>query len=217
MSAPRPLGEDKTNESVVEPKPSPLDAGTRLTATFELLEQVLLHVPMETVLFSQRVSQCFRSTIKNSRALQQKLFLAPVSAKHTNDMPQLNPLLTKISVASRLPLFLRSTGLSSFITYHGSNRESPLRTKAIWTNRDSDAGYLIRWQLQQSSRYAFGAKAPVVFGAGSWRDMCLTQPPCMALLEVVDQNQFALGIATVSTEYTMDKILDVLHGTAMTR
>ena len=201
---------------MVEPVPSPLDAGTRLTTTFELLEQILMQLPIETVLFAQRVSQCFRSTIKNSRALQQKLFLAPVSAGHTNDEPQLNPLLTKRSVVSRLPLFLRSIGHPSFITYRGSKRESPLKTDVLTIDRNSvDPGYQVYWQLRQSSRHTNGSQAAIVLGSGSWRDMYLTQPPCMARVVLADLHWYRTGFVTISTGVTMNNILDVLDETVL--
>ncbi|KAK4952802.1 hypothetical protein LTR10_009610 [Elasticomyces elasticus] len=49
-------------------------AGRRLTDTYELLEMILLNLPMDTLLFSQRVSRNFCSMIANSKVLQQKLF-----------------------------------------------------------------------------------------------------------------------------------------------
>ncbi|KAK4894928.1 hypothetical protein LTR49_028339 [Elasticomyces elasticus] len=54
-------------------------AGEHVTNAYELLEMVLLHLPMDTLLFSQRVNKQFQSTISDSKALQQKLFFSPLA------------------------------------------------------------------------------------------------------------------------------------------
>ncbi|KXS93516.1 hypothetical protein AC578_1446 [Pseudocercospora eumusae] len=74
-------------------------ATSRVFATAELLEAILLEADTHTVLFAQRVNCNFQTCIKESPPLQQKLFFKPVSANSAiephKDEPGQNPLLFK--------------------------------------------------------------------------------------------------------------------------
>lgn len=54
-----------------------MSAATRALGTIEILEQVLLGVPMWDLLRAQRVSRVWRACIRDSSSLQRKLFLLP--------------------------------------------------------------------------------------------------------------------------------------------
>lgn len=82
-----------------------LDAGRRTTEVYELLEMILLKVPRKTVLFSQRVSVCFRNVIITSLRLRSKLFFVPQRIASTSDAILLNPLIMQKFVLARLTLY----------------------------------------------------------------------------------------------------------------
>jgi len=52
-------------------------ASTRLLSTFELLEDIILYLPLRQILLSQRVNRAFSNVIKGSKPIQRALFLAP--------------------------------------------------------------------------------------------------------------------------------------------
>ncbi|KAK4500861.1 hypothetical protein PRZ48_009053 [Zasmidium cellare] len=52
-------------------------AGVKLVNTTELLEQVLLNLPLRRLLTSQRVNRVWRDTIASSHALKKKMWLLP--------------------------------------------------------------------------------------------------------------------------------------------
>ncbi|KAK5746933.1 hypothetical protein LTR17_000564 [Elasticomyces elasticus] len=102
------------NSKALRKKLSVPNAGTRLTTNAKVLGKILCDVPMETVLFAQRVNKAFQSTITGSPALQCKLFFRQMY----NVTPTFNPLLTKESVRNRLPFFLQ-TDRSGYCLQHG--------------------------------------------------------------------------------------------------
>ncbi|OQO10479.1 hypothetical protein B0A48_03776 [Cryoendolithus antarcticus] len=63
----------------------------------ELLENILGHLDMKTLLLSQRVNTHFKLVIQSSKDLQEKLYFRPKSATKTKCITEvtLNPLLTK--------------------------------------------------------------------------------------------------------------------------
>jgi hypothetical protein len=66
-------------------------ACTRVLSTPELLESILKHLPLPTLLHAQLVSTYFHSTITSSPILQQLLFFRPSTSQEWT----LNPLLRK--------------------------------------------------------------------------------------------------------------------------
>ncbi|KAK4903516.1 hypothetical protein LTR49_026857 [Elasticomyces elasticus] len=64
------------------------DAGTRLTNTYELLEQILLDtdLPMETVFFAQRVNKQFRSLIGRSKDCNRSSSSSPSTVPTISDL-----------------------------------------------------------------------------------------------------------------------------------
>ncbi|KAK3050933.1 hypothetical protein LTR09_008011 [Extremus antarcticus] len=66
--------------------------------TTELLEHVLVHLPIRDILTAQRVSTRFRDIVTDSHALQRKLFFIVDAAPHirtTNDVPKTNHTLIR--------------------------------------------------------------------------------------------------------------------------
>ncbi|KAK5746906.1 hypothetical protein LTR17_000537 [Elasticomyces elasticus] len=188
-----------------------LDAGQRLTNTYELLEQILLHTDMATVFFAQRVNTSFQDTINNSRVLQQKLFFAPLPANGSYQEAQLNPLLVKKEVLERLPFFYCGYGINEmqYAPRWPGERLRPDMPVITHSGTDEDAADGMDWELSVWS----GLEITEVLGAGSWRRMLLTQPACIASFAIRSDNSYdpnSRSRATISTEHVMDKFIDAL-------
>ncbi|OQO10477.1 hypothetical protein B0A48_03774 [Cryoendolithus antarcticus] len=61
----------------------------------ELLEQILINIDMDTLLFAQRVNRTFDATIQSSRTLQETLFFRLKPASTRIGPLVMNPWLTK--------------------------------------------------------------------------------------------------------------------------
>ena len=59
-------------------------AGQQLSHTAELVELILLELPFEDILFAQRVTRFWKSTIQGSPKLLRSLFLMPTKVIGTN-------------------------------------------------------------------------------------------------------------------------------------
>ncbi|OCL15321.1 hypothetical protein AOQ84DRAFT_49271 [Glonium stellatum] len=75
---------------------------TRVLDTPELLESILLHLPLQDLLHSQRVSRQFHAAITSSPSIQQALFLRAKRRKSSPNEWEINPLFRK----AFLPWFL---------------------------------------------------------------------------------------------------------------
>ncbi|KAK5745761.1 hypothetical protein LTR17_001263 [Elasticomyces elasticus] len=164
------------------------DAGTRLTNTYELLEQILLDadLPMETVFFAQRVNKQFHSLIRRSKGLQQKLFLQPI------DFPEnpasrryvpldgeihINPLFSKRAVYESLPMFLAESHRRLTNDNDGTDRLEVLKPR-IYTNTSSIHGHKYAVLDMKYGTQTIVSKTLSTTGiASSWMQMYLTQPP----------------------------------------
>ena len=56
-------------------------ARTKVLNTNELLEHILLHLPLRQLLFAQRVNKRFRATIRDTPRIKQALFIDPSSTE----------------------------------------------------------------------------------------------------------------------------------------
>ncbi|KAK5683581.1 hypothetical protein LTS10_005114 [Elasticomyces elasticus] len=156
-------------------------AGRRLTDTYELLEMILLNLPMDTLLFSQRVSRNFCSVIANSKVLQQKLFFAPLPAGCLDQEYRVNSILSRVS---QLPLYYCPAAKG--LRYSGSSERLSIYltkpTSKSYTLSDAGPGNdtrrattpAISWTWL-TSHCTYTTKEAVVVN-GSWRRMLLTQP-----------------------------------------
>ena len=63
-------------------------ASEKVSAIGELLEAILLQIPVKDLLLNQRVCKQWHSTIKNSTRLQQALFFKPLTARPLLKNPQ---------------------------------------------------------------------------------------------------------------------------------
>ena len=134
-------------------------AGTRLAATLELLELVLLHLDFKTLLFAKRVCHDFERAILWSKRLQKKLFLLPV--KTFKEAYFLNMMIdddfviigTRTHKKGRLPLTVVNHVLLRFLCGTGTPRP---------------------WY--EVSEVTINEPARLLKN-GSWRNMFISQPP----------------------------------------
>lgn len=83
--------------------PDTTSAMNQVLTTYELLESILLELPLRDVLLAQRVSETFKDIINNSLPLQRQLFLAPISNCLLVDQPMNGVFLTTRSSCSERP------------------------------------------------------------------------------------------------------------------
>lgn len=125
----------------------------------ELLEAILLELPMQDLLFAQSVDKTFRDTIKGSKAIQMALFFEPNKrVLQPNEAPVLNPLLQKVltklvgeQVTSHASCDVRPNGTDTK-THH---LHIPLH------------GLISEHNLKPSARKS-----------KSWKGMFVSDPPC---------------------------------------
>lgn len=152
-------------------------ARTEVLSTMELLETILGHVDMTTVLLAQLVSTRWRSIIQSSLLLQRQLFFVPAlsvpgtSTKcHAPSMetPTHNPLLKKYFGCLYTPLNTMEDGLGGSWRGRISEDTNYLRT-----------GKLMGMGMAGVAGRIAGTGKPTSFlrvGA-SWRRMLVSQPP----------------------------------------
>ncbi|KAK3618557.1 hypothetical protein LTR56_024549 [Elasticomyces elasticus] len=210
------------------PPPPTMDAGSRLTGTFELLEHILLHdcVAMETVLFAQRVNKCFNATIDNSKALQQKLFFAPLSsnAAQEAELLRVNPLFAKNSFLGRLTLYLEpSSGRLKFFDKDGRvclSAQAPIvKDESHWSGFRVELSPHIYWGVANHTALRSPGFDSRPLTAGSWRRMYLSQPPRSVFFHVQTSTMFTFAryLAVCDRLCTMNELLDVLAAEVLTK
>ena len=62
-----------------------MDATSGVFNTYELVEDVLLYLPLRDLLLAQRISRNIRDVIRNSLPIQKALFFEPLNIKHPED------------------------------------------------------------------------------------------------------------------------------------
>lgn len=157
------------------------NAGQRLVDTFELLEMILLLLPSVDVLLAQRTNRQFRSVVTRSGPLQLRLFLTTQPTTSASNSILLNPILTYDKVLQHIPLYFDEKALA--LAYcHREGRKRVYCTMA--TTATDEITREERVELQLTDTHApfsvtrFGEIRTTPFGAGSWKWMCLSQPPC---------------------------------------
>jgi len=170
-----------------------LDGGqepsTQVAHIYELLELILLELPVRDLLFAQLVCHTFKTTIDRSEPIQQRLFFRPqLQHNHSNNSLRVNNLLLQSRVfqdrmimkvpganslhvlldpsATTKPthLFLKSTALMM----RGTNSSDK------WIQLNFRIGrYCSTWPFTKGCKVC---NAPPL-REGSWQRMYLTQPP----------------------------------------
>ena len=185
--------------------PSKISTSTachRVINTTELLEEILINLPVQDLLLSQRVSKYFKAVIDGSMIPQRALFFLP---EPTHDAPRLNDLLvSKIVKKKMLELAGRSRG----------RRIHPKFLSA--TMQHLASGYRIvlhiifYCDLDESTTAQLCIRERPT--AGSWQKMYLSQCPVGASHEVewnVTGNKHALSLRTSGKKDPSLKFVDM--------
>lgn len=160
----------------------PLNAGKRVTETTELLERILVELPMKDVLFALRVSRRFQEVIKGSTRLQCKLYIhaeTPQWTEHSMYV-RINPLLSK-AISHKYMMIDGELGAVIYDLAGGQDGD----TYFVMQSRMQDEQFVIK--LSDTCPDAvneYGTLSPdrrtitkSIGGSESWRWMFLTQPP----------------------------------------
>ncbi|KAM5341227.1 hypothetical protein ACJ41O_015336 [Fusarium nematophilum] len=138
----------KTSKRLSQPTLPGVSSREYVFGTFELLEGILGHLDMQSLLFIQRVCRQWRQIITESPYLQQQLYFKPIKLNGTSTERRKNPLLQQhfqqlfentSSVdprASRLrPIILAKPGMSIADMRNGRKRHKAFtRKEASWKN-----------------------------------------------------------------------------------
>ena len=153
---------------------------------------ILLELEMKDILFAQRVSRHFRSTINRSARLQRALFLDP-EVFDGKSKPRFNPLLQK--KISSIPIYVETcSDRDLYFVRHfpGKNRlaleasEPVFATTSGSYHRDNADPLVYLGFDEVFSSYPSDDAWYRSFAAptASWRRMLLTQPPCPVWIEI---------------------------------
>lgn len=147
------------------------DAGARVSGTFELLEYILLRLPMQDILLAQRVSKQFNQVIKDSQPLRRALFLEPalpVPGGTKPEQPVLNPLLflRRGTVLGGMHVQWRSD--LTVLRVMSNPYELPEKNEECMRLCNNEPGLCL---LREDGVATTG------YSKESWKKMLLTQPP----------------------------------------
>ena len=173
-------------------------AGPKLASTPELLEVVLLYLPMRDLLLAQRVSKTFKAVIDNTQAIQRRLFLLPEPEppRLRETEVRINPLLADEKSFIGIPLYRSKhediTSRPVFVI--GSQWNSRklrvascevLGIKEHPTARSTCEAWIKLARLPGTTCYGRADKVGKST-RGSWRGIYLTQPPLRIMHSFVE-------------------------------
>ncbi|KAK4547127.1 hypothetical protein LTR36_001348 [Oleoguttula mirabilis] len=168
-------------------------ARDRALAVTEILESILVELPMRDLLFAQRVDKRFQSVIQSSQKLQRALFFLP---EPVGTEPHINPLLSHSKSLDKFPPFYYAnfldgspphviTALDRNIAQVRLRQEIDHRLLCMMLRQDTVGSYkLFLWfcpvkessSLNQPMTQKMECSSDVA-GVASWRRMVLCQPP----------------------------------------
>lgn len=144
--------------------------------TYELLENILLRVPMKQLFVVQRVSKTWKDIIERSQSLRKKMFLLadgeplrPRTVLHVVDVLEFNPEL-------RLNPALY-TSCNANIHDEEKDERDTIAPAEFCLFRDSRASHLTVYLDVCDLSGSFCNPLP----SGLWKSMLLSQPPMQAL------------------------------------
>ncbi|KAF2726791.1 hypothetical protein EJ04DRAFT_582465 [Polyplosphaeria fusca] len=109
--------------SVANAHPTEAPSSSRVFGVYELLEAILLYLPMRFLLLAQGVNRCWKATIDSSKPIQCALFFLP---RDPDSEPVKNELIEKVFAR-----FFRMT----LLTYHWTKKDFKCIIK-LKTTRD---------------------------------------------------------------------------------
>ncbi|KAF2257788.1 hypothetical protein CC78DRAFT_538266 [Lojkania enalia] len=139
---------------------------------YELLELILLHLPMRDLLLSQRVCSRWHLTISSSKRLQQRLFLLPRDPLANPRLAYANELLLEIfGYDFTAPLLFG--GMLIYLDRVPSPKHfEELITLTSFPKRAASFNFT---SVDKCPSYSSDAR--LRYANASWRRMLLTQPP----------------------------------------
>ena len=169
---------------------------TRVAHIYELLELILLELPVRDLLFAQLVCRSFKATIDQSEPIQERLFFRPQIKSAARDGTRVNDLLLdsrvfsdriimKVPGANRLHVLLDPSATTKPTHLFLKSREM---RKSVFRSRDDGEKPVITTFIQLNFRIGrYCSTWPFTKGCrvcnspplrdGSWQRMYLTQPP----------------------------------------
>lgn len=203
---------DAESRTILNRRYPQFDGGRRLTETFELLEMILLELPSREILFAQYVNKQFHSTIVRSRLLQLRLFLTVDPSTSMPKNVNLNPILTDKSILPHIPIYFDEERRK--LAYcHRENRRRVYCTTATSVKDDITGRDWVHLKFTNLCPFTWFEEARYSpFGAGSWKQMCLSQPSCDIQwhLVIVEGNREHRYSGIIEGRSTMDTLLDAL-------
>ncbi|KAF4470741.1 F-box-like domain-containing [Fusarium albosuccineum] len=153
-------------------KPAEDTIRDQVFGTFDLLECILSHLDMQTLLLAQRVCQEWHHVILRSPYLQQQLFFQPRHIKPDDSDAELE--------RNKNPLLQRH--------FHQlfEDTESLPHTKSYFRLRPSvlaSPGMSIRDMREDRKRHMAFTRS-----GASWRNMLITQPAITSIIYIMDSN-----------------------------
>lgn len=185
-----------------------LDAGSRITEIYELLELCLLELPTRDLLLAQRVSRRFNAVINTSPRLREKLFFTSRLAFARAFKAKLNPLLVREEVMRAIPLFFDHREKRLACCYHEGYTRLYCRSimaTTVWV-------YLEFSEDDPASTLCEEEERPTrTVGRGSWERMFVSQPSCFVSWRVQLSRPFRETYSGIlKGARTMSSLLDGL-------
>ena len=197
-------------------------ARRRVLDTTELLEAILLGLPVKTLLLAQRVSHGFKAVIDNSIHLQRALFFLPNTLTPPQLTPAREPTINPLFAASAsrrtsiLPLYMGdedATYIHSAGIVQVNDGQTVTHTRGSQSMRETVGfqSFLDTRTLYLPTGYPSRAASKTkVYPSGSWRNMYLSQPPC-TISWTADGEKCRLASAEVSNVLKMGEIWNEDH------
>ncbi|KAI7234311.1 hypothetical protein KC330_g4906 [Hortaea werneckii] len=151
-------------------------SGQQVWDISELLEHILLQLPMRDLLLAQRVSRRFKAVIDSSDKIQQALFFKPAVLPSTN-VPRINPLLSDYTNYRKIPMaYIDRPKVITFTNDPSLPFVAPAIFKAV-ENPEGEEGHFIVMAFEHMQRNfpdPMMKLTPGKYAYGSWRRMYLS-------------------------------------------
>ncbi|KAK3617041.1 hypothetical protein LTR56_025552 [Elasticomyces elasticus] len=191
--------------------PQVLDAGSRLTSTFELLEMLILELPNEAVLCAQRVNRQFKSVIAQSRPLQHKLFFNTEPPSSPSAKIVFNPILKNQALLQCLPTYCDDQKTRLAYCYRPGRQRLYCQSATIIRHETRGEVWIdLRLGRHYIPASIFESKPQPPEGLGSWKRMYITQPSCDITLRVTVEVERKSHLEKVTYKAYSGKVTDDL-------
>ncbi|KAK5137998.1 hypothetical protein LTR08_005795 [Meristemomyces frigidus] len=158
-------------------------AAERLAGTLELIEMVLMHLPLPDILLAQRVNKAWSDIITGSPQLQRALFFRPSDTIPLRFLHHTGPIMLDCANEAECNYDEKRTG-NVAEAYWGSDRDASLKHDNIILNPFMSSH--LPWLLKDFDPYVRDLAAAELGNRSqrpeaSWRKMLVSQPPVSEL------------------------------------